>query len=286
MAWRLNSKKPKKKDVEKDLNKDWEMAIQESKQFFLEEMREYNLLSFPSCNVDCNGIRASVSPGLDEDLCAISDGVKHGHKMSRIFNLSSFLNVLRDYNGLGHICANQFMRYLEIVSLQQDVIDASLLGLQDCCRRSYESSYNENGELVRKVVGRILEAEDVDFNFDVRIAEMTFEKIHLMMAENLSNGLASYLDIPYHRTSSVESIAKNPRVDSKKRHNMFLVNEMTWPEIMRMILLIHCLQELGETVDVNLTLSIIYDFVSCYLLQVCIIFQTDSNNRESRFHMF
>ena len=38
-------------------------------------------------------------------------------------------------------------------------------------------------------------------------------------------------------------------MDSKIGHKTFPVNEMTWPEIMRMVLMIRCLEELGESVD-------------------------------------
>ena len=69
------------------------------------------------------------------------------------------------------------------------------------------------------------------------------------MTKILSDGLSSYFDIFDHETSDVESAAKKMKVGSKMRREIFPVNEMTWPEIMRMILVVQCLQQLGETVD-------------------------------------
>ena len=121
----------RKRDVTKDLKKAREKAIQELNQFFLEEMQEYHFFSSTShVQVDNSGNPGIC--GVDEVLCAISDGIKDSHNIGRIIYLATFLNAVRHFIGLGHICLNTFMRQLESVSVQQDVMDASLLSSRIC----------------------------------------------------------------------------------------------------------------------------------------------------------
>ena len=143
---------------------------------------------------------------------------------------------------------NTFMRYLEIVSMQQDMVDTSLLSLQECCKHSNESAYDSDGDVIHQHIGGA-EHVNVDFNFNVRVAEMSFARLHMFISETLSDGLASLVDIVDLQTSDVELVACKNEMDSKIGQKTFPINEMTWPEIMRMVLMIRCLEELGESVD-------------------------------------
>ena len=237
----------RKRDVTKDLKKAREKAIQELNQFFLEEMQEYHFFSSTShVQVDNSGNPGIC--GVDEVLCAISDGIKDSHNIGRIIYLATFLNAVRHFIGLGHICLNTFMRQLESVSVQQDVMDASLLSSRICCSSSNLNVFHNSGEFEfqRQHTNRCRK-EEIDFNFNFRLAEMTFDKIQLSLVKVLSPELASFLGV-VDKTSNVESSTNNLKVNSKLRNEVFPVNEMTWPEIMRMVLVTQCLLQLGEPV--------------------------------------
>ena len=63
----------------------------------------------------------------------------------------------------------------------------------------------------------------------------------------LSPELSSFLGV-VDKTSSVESSTNNWKVNSRLRDEVFPVNEMTWREIMRMVLVTQCVLQLGEQV--------------------------------------
>ena len=148
MTGRLKCVKPRKLDVAKDLKKERMKANEVSRLFFLEEMHEHKLFSSCSYGDDWCENESSGFSTRDEILSTISIGMKHGYTLSRIFRLSNFLHAFHRCDELGQIGMNTIMRYLEIVSMQQDMVDTSLLSLQECCKHSNESAYDSDGDVI------------------------------------------------------------------------------------------------------------------------------------------
>ena len=261
--------KAKQTQIKKEVSKELKKAREDSNLFVLRALDlEYETVTsvLPHSEVvdsesnDAKSIDFFLTPASVASRLPLTD-----HQIAQAFYISNFIHTFHGYLGIDSMSLESFFDYLRNVSEENTPDNSNKM--EETVEISSESKTTESNifskfsnDLDDKIIDKRASADKLLESLEGDRYEIAMEKFILSITRIISSDLLNLLD-----TNEVvnESIKKDKNTLTSVN---FPVNQLTWQEIMRMVVVSNLLKEADKSV-INLFLYIYTTLFSLYFLK-------------------
>jgi hypothetical protein len=242
--------KAKQTQIKKEVSKELKKAREDSNLFVLRALDlEYETVTsvLPHSEIDSESNDAKsidffLTPASVASRLPLTD-----HQMAQAFYISNFIHTFHGYLGIDSMSLESFFDYLRNVSAENTLDNSNKM--EETIEISSEAKSTESNifskfsnDLDEKIIDKRASADKLLESLEGDHYEIAMEKFILSITRIISSDLLNLLD-----TNEVlnESIKKDKSTLSSVN---FPVNQLTWQEIMRMVVISNLLKEADKSV--------------------------------------